>query len=412
MRVNKWKYASLVLAISACLGAGGTYAFVSDEVSVINEVQMGDIDIAIREYELSEGKEIPYQNQKLVQPGDVISKIPRIQNLAEPCWIRVQVKYQSDLKHTEGLSEECLSGFSSKWIRRGDYYYYTEVLKKKESVDLFHEVRLPSEWDNHHAGQDLTLDIRAEAIQAIHFKPDFDAMSPWGNENIELCVHEANDRITEKKEILQHRIEFNGSAHKLISISDNFFSNFETAMPGDSLSDYAYLENTTERDTTLYFRTERLKQGKEQDQLLQKLKLRLSLDGKLLYVGPLHTESLGQEKKLVTLKPEEQGKLEFTVEVPKELKNWSALEQTAVKWIFRVEEKDIPEEPEKEIPDITVTPTLIPEGFEYEQTEPVKTADETKGGVWMWLMIFSMEVLTLSGVRLWKGEKENEEKNS
>ena len=72
----------------------------------------------------------------------------------------------------EGLDDTKLSGFSSKWIKRGEYYYYTSILKRKETVDLFQSVHIPASWKKEHELQKLGLTIQAEAIQAANFTPD------------------------------------------------------------------------------------------------------------------------------------------------------------------------------------------------------------------------------------------------
>ena len=92
----------------------------------------------------------------------------------------------------EGFSDKNISGMSKKWVQRGEYYYYTSILKRKDSTDLFKEVTVPETWTEEHTGQQLGITVQAEAIQAANFNPDFKAMSPWGNQEIQLCVHEEN----------------------------------------------------------------------------------------------------------------------------------------------------------------------------------------------------------------------------
>lgn len=401
----------LGIFLAAGISIGGTNAYFSDQIALVNEIQMGDVDIELREYTLKNGKEMAYETPQSVMPGDRISKIPRITNLAEPCWIRAKVQYKNETKELEGFSDENLSGISSKWKKQGEYYYYTEIVKEKESVDLFHTVKIPEDWNEFYEEHQFAIDIQAEAIQAVHFEPDFQAMSPWGNEEIELCVHEENDRMYQKKEQIRHKIEFNGQAHKLISVSDDFFSNFGSAMPGDLLSDYALLENTTKKPAAIYFHTELLKQKTEQDMLLSQLGLELKLDGKTLYKGSLSAEELNRERCLVVLKPEEKGKLEFTVSVPKELKNAAALQKTEVKWVFRVQEDE--EEQNHKTPEITPSPNvnIVENGYEQNQISPVKTGDLLEEAFTVYLRLWVLSGLAI-GIVLFKGEKRNEEKKN
>ena len=69
-------------------------------------------------------------------PGDVVSKIPRIINAAQPCWVRVRVFCSDDGEDMEGLSYKEMKGISKDWVKRGEYYYYTKILEKSDSVDF------------------------------------------------------------------------------------------------------------------------------------------------------------------------------------------------------------------------------------------------------------------------------------
>lgn len=67
----------------------------------------------------------------------------------------------------------------------------------------------------------------ADAIQAANFSPDFSAMTPWGNEKIQRCVHDTNGLVVKKKSQIKSKVEFEGSAHKLIAAPDDFFPDFQ-----------------------------------------------------------------------------------------------------------------------------------------------------------------------------------------
>jgi hypothetical protein len=368
LRDRRKRCAIAFLAAGFLLGATGIRAAFSNQVSVTNEIQVGDVDISLREYELADGREVSYSDPKIILPGETISKIPRITNQALPCWVRVRLQWQDDNEELEGLSDQDLYGFSSNWILQGDYYYYKEILKSGESVDLFHEIVVPKTWDSLHSGQNLSLDIQAEAIQAANFTPDFEAMSPWGNQEIQVCIHEADDRIETARGQVQHKIELNGEAHRLIAVSEDFFSNFKTAMPGDSLCDEAQLCNTTDHAANLYFYTEPVSLSQEETQLLKRLRLELRLDGVLLYSGGLYSESLEKANMLTRLEPGESGTLTFTVGVPGELDNAYALGKTSVKWVFYTDESE----------SLSTTPT--PEKTETDTSESGNKADIVQTG--------------------------------
>ena len=132
-------------SILACTAA---YARFSDSVTVTNHIAVGDINISLRELEKKDGREMKYQDRRIVLPGDEISKIPRITNHSEPCWVRVKISYTDDLEGLDGLDDRNLTGMSPRWIRKGEYFYYTRKLEQGDSVDIFTGVAVPSQWMN------------------------------------------------------------------------------------------------------------------------------------------------------------------------------------------------------------------------------------------------------------------------
>lgn len=350
-------------AIASVIAVSGTYAYFSDTISVVNHISTGDVNISLAEYELVDGKEVSYSNPKQVVPGDIVSKIPRITNLAEPCWIRAKVTYSNGTPELEGFSDANISGIPEEWIKQGEYYYYTKILDHQKTIDLFDQVKIPDIWTEEHAGQQLAINIQTDAVQAANFEPDFSAMSPWGDQEIELCIHEENGSLISRKEKIKLSVEFNGEAHKLIAVPDDFFSNFQTAMPGDSFQDSVTVSNTTDREAEIFFRTGIENQTDEQRELLEKLDLMISMDGKKLYSGNLLAESLNKDVSLGKFKPGQSGQLDFSVSVPSELNNAYALRSADVKWIFTVNEDE---------PEPTVTPTAQDH---LKGTDAVKTGD-------------------------------------
>ena len=79
---------------------------------------------------------LPYKKNQTILPGETHSKIPRITNYARPCWVQATC-YENQKKEQEGFHHRMLWGISEEWVKRGEYYYYTEVLNRGESVDLF-----------------------------------------------------------------------------------------------------------------------------------------------------------------------------------------------------------------------------------------------------------------------------------
>ena len=322
------------------LCVSGTYGYFSDTLQVVNHISVGDIKISMEEYEKKGTKEVPYSNTGEILPGAVISKIPRITNHALPCWVRARILYTNSVKELEGLNDTNLSGFPAKWIRRGEYYYYTSILKKRESVDLFQSVHIPASWEKEHELQKLGMIIQAEAIQAANFTPDFAAMSPWGNQLIRQCIHEENGTMTCKKPQTKLTVEFNGKAHKLIAVPDDFFTNLESAMPGDILKDAVQIANTTDQEAELFFQTNTDGRSEEQMNMLKKVRFEISQNKKILYKGTLDAAELAKARSLGKFKSGQKGRLEFQLEIPREWDNAYALKKTDITWIFAVKENE------------------------------------------------------------------------
>lgn len=329
-----------IAIVGVILGVTFVYAYFEDTISVTNHIAVGDVNIGIKEYEIKNGREVLYENNRMVFPGDVISKIPRIKNYANECWVRVKMVYADNLERVDGINEKHIIGMSEDWLLRGEYYYYKNILKENETVDVFQQVIIPEEWDEEHSQQMFSIDIQVEAIQAANFKPDFTAMSPWGNQDIELCIHEENGTVACLKQRMELYVEFNGKAHKLLAAPGDFFHNIKRVMPGDVYGDEISLLNTTDDDVELFFKTEVENLNEEQLELLEKISLIISLDDKKLYTGNLMSKELETNVSLGMYKPGEEGILRFEIQIPKELKNIYALREANVKWIFSVFEEE------------------------------------------------------------------------
>lgn len=398
------KIAAGLLALGI-LGTAGVYGSFSDTLQVVNHISVGDIKISMAEYEKKGTKEVPYSNTGNVLPGSVVSKIPRITNHALPCWVRARVLYTNDRKELEGLDDTNLSGFSSSWIRRGEYYYYTSVLRKKESVDLFQNVHIPSSWKKEHELQKLGLTIQAEAIQAANFTPDFSAMSPWGNQLIQQCVHEENGTMTCKKPQTKLSVEFNGKAHKLLSVPGDFFTNLGTAMPGDVLTDTIVVSNTTDKTAEILFRTSTEGRSREQLAMLKEVKLTVTLGDRTLYKGTLDSADLGRNQSLGKLASGQKGNMKFKVEIPSEWDNRMAQKKTDVMWIFTVNE-DETETLNSSSGDsgegkADNGSSVAKKNTSGEKTGPVKTGDFS-GTEIMFVLLLGSGVLILL-MKAWKG---------
>ena len=327
------------LFLAVILSTAGAYAAFSDSLNIVNHISVGDISISVSEYARKGNGEIKYKAPDEVLPGQIISKIPRIKNMALPCWIRAKIVFGGGNTECKGLSEENIHDISTDWVRRGEYYYYTKILRKQETTDLFQKISIPETWTEEHALQKLTVDIQVDAIQAANFRPDFDAMSPWGNQVIQQCIHEQDGTLTCKKGAAKLSVEFSGKAHKLIAVPDDFFTNLETAMPGDILTDSIEISNTTKQEVEIYFRTSTEGRTEAQIQMLKEIPFQIRQNRKVLYKGSLDSEKLTRMQSLGSFAAGQKDRLEFQLKIPEDWDNAYALRKTDVTWIFAVNEE-------------------------------------------------------------------------
>lgn len=294
---------------------------------VTNHAAIGDISIALSEYELdANGNEVLYKDFKLVTPGQTVDKIVRITNKANACWLRMKAEYTAE----DGLfciTDQDLVVASEKWIKIGEYYYYREPIATGKAVDFIRKVRVPTVWDNDYAEKKFSIILTADAVQAANFTPDWSGEDPWFGTVIETCVHTAYDPKTKKEETFS--VSFENGADGLVRVGDDFFSNWASLMPGDQVSGSVLLKNQYARAITLWFRTETI----AEDDLLKALLLEIKTGEKMIYSGTM--DGLVKEPvKLAALKKNEEAVLTYTVTVPKTLSNTYALSETKTKWIF------------------------------------------------------------------------------
>ena len=394
MKRKKICGALLVLAGFLCLASGVAYGTFTDTVSVLNHIETGDVDISLAEYSLKDGEEVPYQDPKVVLPGETISKIPKIQNRAAAAWVRasVNVRPKGEEPSPLDLDDVQVTGIPEEWVKRGDYYYYTRPIKAKESVTLFREVLIPAAWSETVSGKAFMVEIRADAIQEANFQPDFDAMSPWGNEEIEQCVHEADNRILKTESHVTLGVEFSGTSHRLVAIPQDFFANLPAMMPGDTVSDKIIISNTTSDTAEILFGTQIPVQSQEGKDLISNLKLviRNSSD-RVIYEGKLSAEPLNVPVSLGTFRPGQQDELSFSISMPPELKNAYALRKGDVKWVFSVRgEETVPTSYKGSTP-----------------TTPVRTGDDTK--LLPYLLMAAGALLTVAGLAVYKKRRKGHE---
>lgn len=326
----------LCLSLIFCLSGGLVYAM--PETSVDNHFETGIVDIELDEYQLDEeGKEEPYTDKQNILPGATISKIPRIHNEGNDCYVRAKVTFID----TTEVDESDLYGIGEDWVRGEDGYYYNkEILYTGHDTDLFQGVHIPEDMDQETTeGTMFQIRIDVDAIQSKNFTPDYEKESPWGDVEIIDCKKEGMYDVTTFKQGDNQglSVEYQGDTNTLMSNPDDFFTNFPYLMPGDTYSDTAVFYNDSDRDIKLYFRNEVVDDSK----ILEKIELTIdSVVGdtsKQVYHGPLKAETITDNQLLGTLPSGQTGTFDFTIHVPAELNNDYSILSSYVRWIFSTE---------------------------------------------------------------------------
>ena len=322
-----------ILCLLALLGLTGIYAL--PKVYVLYQANTGKVDICLKEYMLEEGKEVPWKNGKDVLPGGFVSKIPRIRNDGVECYVRATVSFSSQKESEKPLSLENLEGISSDWVRDGDYFYYKHTVKPGEKVELFQGIRIPWEWKTPDEDNVWKACVRAEAVQAEYFSPDFTGEDPWGMKVYTFPIQYAPEgdiqeqtADTEEVELLLAE-QVQGFAVE----QEGCMKTLETFVPGKSQTGSIRLKNTTEKEREVFFRAE----TQEQSVLLEKMELKVELlekeENRILYQGsaaactPKELQSLGKQ-------------LRFTFSLAKDADNTYALQKGKIKFWFTTGEEE------------------------------------------------------------------------
>ena len=317
------RMAALLSAI--VVGMSTVPAYAQSEVSVINHVGIGNVNIELAKSSLDkDGRKTAFDDEQVVLPGQTVDEIVEVNNLANDAWIRMKVTFDdSDIK---GLDDSLLS-ISDNWIKRGEYYYYTKPVDRGDSAEFMENVKIPTTWDESLSDQKMELHFTADAVQIKNFTPDFDSEDPWFGTVIEKSITDEYIIPEEKHDLFS--VSYEGGAEGLVKVGEDFFSNWGDLMPGDVVSDEVTVANRYAKPVSIYFRTETI----ADDKFLKELNLQIKCEDKVLYDGSMAGE-IKNKVLLGTLKKGETKHLTYTLTVPEWLDNPYAMSKTETKWIF------------------------------------------------------------------------------
>lgn len=342
---RKWKVAGIT-ALLLLLTGGTVWAF--SEVSLLVQAVSGKVDVKLEEFTVENGKRVPWKEDQMVLPGGVVSKIARISNEGEKCYIRASVIFGSERETGNKLARENLTGISKDWIWKGEYCYYRKILKKEGQVDFFQGIQIPETWTEEQDDNNRwKAKVKVDAIQAAFFQPDFDSEDPWkmGTKGYEIreAVKEkpVEQQGNQEPVIFEIQEEMKGFSVD----SEEFFRELETFLPGKSQKGIVTFENKTKGAREIYLRTEIM----EENDFLKKLELEIQkkIKGKteILYQGTLLADQWETYQSIGKIPGGEQGSLEFYIRLPREADNRYSAQQGKIRFWFTTDAA-----PEKETP--------------------------------------------------------------
>lgn len=128
------------------------------------------------------GLDIKTDGKAAFQPGERAEYKATVTNDGIPTWIRVH--YECSQQGIDAdFTEENLE-FVDGWVKRGDYYYWTQSTRKGGEYPVVDGLNIP-DMTAATKGASVTVSVYAEAVQASGFRPDFSKDDPWEGAEVE-----------------------------------------------------------------------------------------------------------------------------------------------------------------------------------------------------------------------------------
>lgn len=187
---NLIKIISIMALLAVVIGIGATLAYFTDYDFASNIIGTGHVDIILTEDmedpENPEGPVIPYVDPVNLEPGAMISKMPKI-TVAEDSldsYVRAVITVTNPEAAVPPVTIENID-IDENWVTVADqqesgkwYCYYIGgedegILKAGDSVYVFNQIELPGAWELEMNDQKILVDVVAQAVQAEGFTPTY-----------------------------------------------------------------------------------------------------------------------------------------------------------------------------------------------------------------------------------------------
>lgn len=276
------------------------------------------------------------QDKKLIAPNMTVHYEPVILYKGVDAYVRFKLDISS-----EEITLYNFRGLSDNWVRKGEYYYYTKPVKHNTALSTFKSFHIPEHWDEgmpeEFMNSKFNITAYCDAVQAKNFTPDFNSDEPWGELVIQDNSYDGNSYTGEKmKDFDSIRLKFKGASQFSLSSDEMIKSNI---LPGDTYKNSINLSNIGERDMEVFFSVDE-ENAPDVYNLLDALKLRISIDGKEFYNGDLRAAELNSWKNLVYMDKGSSHKLTYEIHAPAELDNMYEEKINDFTWNFKVREAE------------------------------------------------------------------------
>ena len=270
--------------------------------------------------------------KKQIAPNMTVPYEPVITYRGIDAYLRFKI-----LVSNENITMDNFSGLSDKWLKRGQYYYYTTPVKHNTELATFRKFYVPEYWTETSCEMgmesEFTITAMCDAVQADNFYPDFNSTNPWGEIIIEDNYYEGDVyKKTEESESAPIYLKTKGTSS--YSFDSDSLCN-KTFRPGDTYINDIIISNESKNRSELLFSTENT-MGRDKYNLLDVIKLKMYIDDEEFYNGTLRTDELNNWKKLVVMNEGSTHKLHYEIEVPSELQNCYEVKKDSFIWNMKM----------------------------------------------------------------------------
>lgn len=331
MRLQKLKYCIPVALLVVVLAASAVYAASMYRLSYVEKFSTDAVDICIQELSaVRDGED--GSEQQLAEANRDLSYIPRIINRAADCYVRAKIEINMDGNCESPLDLDDIYGLDKDWLCKGEYFYYTKIINKGDYVDLFQGLHIPEDW-SYGDVENISIAVKAEAIQSRNFNPDFNKNLPWGAvEMKEISAAQGSECVEVIPISSVANVEYDSTGGFQCSTKD-LFDDFGSMMPGDCCEKTVNLKNTSDNMLKAS-----LKITAGNSILNEKMQLKVFSEGTELYNGTVAATNSDEELEITDIPEGKTGKLTLQVYLPPDADNSYSNAEDDIIWELNVEE--------------------------------------------------------------------------